>query len=135
MAYDEPTDGNIQHTTLAEHNTGAVPGTAVVDADGIVVADAGGAVVVDVDGIVVADEDVMPIAAIDYWRPVPFVSGGLASLSGHSAPLGMHRVSPYPTAPMTTVVNNLVVHRIMECMDYSASHSLELHHQGVANLI
>ena len=66
MASDEPPDGNIQHTTLVEHNTGAVPGTAVVDADGIVVADAGGAVVVDVDGIAVAEENAMPIATVDY---------------------------------------------------------------------
>ena len=40
MASDEP-------TTLVEHNTGAIPSTMVVDADGAAVADAGGAAVVD----------------------------------------------------------------------------------------
>ena len=41
MASDEPTDGNIQHTAPAEHNTGAVPGTTVVDVDGAAIVDAG----------------------------------------------------------------------------------------------
>ena len=66
MAFDEPTGGNIQHTTPAEHNTGAIPSTVIVNADGTAVVDAGGTMVVDGDGATVADEDVMPIAAIDY---------------------------------------------------------------------
>ena len=77
----------------------------------------------------------MPIATINYKRPMPFVSGGLASWSSHSALLGMHRASPYPTALTPTTVNNLAVHRIMERMGYSAGHGLGLHHQGDANLI
>ena len=64
-----------------------------------------------------------------------FVSRGLASWSGYSAPWDMHRASPCPTAPKMTAVNNLAVHRIMECMCYSASHGLGLHHQGDAHLI
>ena len=119
MASDEPTGGNIQHAAPAEHNTSAVPGAAIVDTD----------------GAVVANEHAMLITAIDDRRPVSFVSRGLASWSDHSAPLGMHRVSPYPTAPTTTAVNNLAVHRIMERMGYSAGHDLGLHHQGDANLI
>ena len=66
MAFDEPTSGNIQHIVLAEHNIGAVPGTAVVNADGTTVTNAGGTVVVDANGATVADEDAMPIAAVDY---------------------------------------------------------------------
>ena len=135
MAFYEPTGGNIQHTALAEHNTGVVPSTVVVDADGAAVTNAGGAAVVDANGTAVADKDAMPIAAIDYRRPMLFVSRGLASWSGHSAPLDVHRASPFPTASMTTAMNNLAVHRIMECMGYSAGHSLRLHHQGDANLI
>ena len=73
MASDEPIDGNIQHMAPLEHNTGTVPGAAVVDADGAVVADASGAAVVNADGTAVADEDAMPIVVIDYRRPVPFV--------------------------------------------------------------
>jgi hypothetical protein len=76
MASDEPTSSNIQHTALAEHNSCIVPG----------------AVVVDADGTAVADEDAMPIVAIDYRRPVPFVCGGLVSWSSHSAPRDVHRV-------------------------------------------
>ena len=83
----------------------------------------------------VADKDAMPIAAVDYRRPMPFVSEGLASWSGHSALLGMLLASPYPTVPTTTVVNNLAVHQIMERMGYSVGHGLRLHHQGDANLI
>ena len=49
-----------------EHNTGAVPGTTVVDVDGVAIANAGGAMVIDVDGTTVADEDAMPIATVDY---------------------------------------------------------------------
>ena len=62
MASDKPTGSNIQHTSPAEHNTSAVPGTVVVNADGVAVADAGGVAVVDGDGAAVADEDAMPIA-------------------------------------------------------------------------
>ena len=98
MASDKPTGGNIQHSTLVEHNTSAVPGAMVVDVDGAAVADAGGAVVVDVDGTMVADEDTMPITTVDYRRPMPFVSRGLALWSSHFALLGVHRASPYPTA-------------------------------------
>ena len=89
-ASDEPTSGYIQHMAQAEHNKGAIPSAIVVDADGAMVADVGGTVVVDDDGAMVVDEDAMPIAAVDYWRPMPFVSGGLASWSSHSAPLGVH---------------------------------------------
>ena len=64
-----------------------------------------------------------------------FVSGGLASWSDHSTSWDVHQASPYLTAPKTTTVNNLAVHRIMERMGYSAGHGLELHHQGDANLI
>ena len=135
MASDEPTGGNIQHMALAEDNTGAIPGAIVVDANGTAVVDTGGVVVVDGDGVAVADEDAMPIAAIDYRRPMSFASRGLASWSGHSIPLDVHRASPCPTTPTTTVVNNLAVHRIMEHMGYSAGHGLGLHHQGDANLI
>ena len=84
--------------------------------------------VVDADGVVVADEDAMRIATVDYRLPMSFVSRGLASWSGHSAPLGMHQASPCSMAPMMTAVNNLVVHRIIECMGYSAGHGLRLHH-------
>ena len=94
MASNEPTSGNIQHMALAEHNTGAIPGATVVDADGTIVADAGGATVVDADGAMVTDEDAMPIAVIDYKQPMPFVSGCLALWSGHFAPLDVHRASP-----------------------------------------
>ena len=66
MERDEPTGGNIQHTVLAEHNTGAIPSTMVVDADGAVVTDVGGTAVVDADGATVADEDATPIVAVDY---------------------------------------------------------------------
>ena len=66
MASNEPIDGNIQHTTLAEHNTSAVPGAVIVNANGTAVADASGAVVVDADGAVVTNEDAMPIAIVDY---------------------------------------------------------------------
>jgi predicted regulator of Ras-like GTPase activity (Roadblock/LC7/MglB family) len=66
MAFDEPTSDNIQHMAPVEHNTSVVPGTAIVDVDGIVVADAGGTVVVDVDGAVLANKDAMPIAITDY---------------------------------------------------------------------
>ena len=116
MASNEPTSGNIQHTAPAEHNTGAVPGTVVVNASGTIVANSSGTTVVDGDGTAVADEDAMPIATVDYRRPVPFVSGGLASWSGHFAPLDMHRASPCLMAPTTTAVKNLAVHRIMERM-------------------
>ena len=64
-----------------------------------------------------------------------FVSGGLASWSDHSTSWDVHQASPYLTAPKTTTVNNLAVHRIMERMGYSAGHGLGLHHQGDANLI
>ena len=90
MASDEPTDRNIYHTVPLEHNTSIVPSTVVVDADGAAVADAGGATVVDADGVVVADKDVMPIAIVDYRQPMLFVSRGLASWFGHSAPLDVH---------------------------------------------
>ena len=90
MTSDEPTDGNVQHTVLVEHNAGAVPSAAVVDADGAVVIDAGGATVVYADDDVVVDEDAMPIATVDYRQPVMFVSRGLASWSGYSAPLDVH---------------------------------------------
>jgi len=135
MAFDESTSGNIQHMALAEHNTGAIPSATVVDADGAVVADAGGAAVVNAEGTTVADEDAMPISAVDYRRPVLFVSRGLALWSSHSALLGVHRASPCPTASTTTAVNNLAVHQIMERMGYSAGHGLGLHYQGDANLI
>ena len=62
-----------------EHNTGVVPSATIVDADGTTVANAGGATVVDVDGTVVADEDAMPIAAVNYRRPMSFVSRGMES--------------------------------------------------------
>ena len=91
--------------------------------------------VVDADGTAVANEDTMAIVVIDYMQPIPFVSRGLASWSDHSAPWDVHRASPCLTAVMTTTVNNLAVHRIMECMGYSDGHSLGLHHQGNANLI
>jgi len=120
---------------LAEHNTSVVPSFAVDDADGAVVADAGGTAVVDADGAAVADEDAMLIATIDYRRLVLFVTGGLASSSGHSALWDVHQASPYPMAPPTTTMNNLAVHQIMKRMGYSAGHSLELHHQGDTNLI
>ena len=74
MAFGEPTGGNIQHMTPVEHNTNAIPGATVVDAD----------------GVVVADKDVMPIAIVDYRQPMLFVSRGLASWFGHSAPLDVH---------------------------------------------
>ena len=90
MASNEPTGGNIQHTAPVEHNTSTVPGALVVDADGAAVADASGSTVVDADGAAIADGDAMPIAAVDYRRPMLFVSGGLASWSSHSAPLGVH---------------------------------------------
>jgi len=61
MASDEPTDGKIQHTAPAEHNTRAIPGATVIDADSAAVANAGGAVVVHANGAVVADEDAMPM--------------------------------------------------------------------------
>ena len=128
MASDKPIGGNIQHTVPVEHNTSTIPSTVVVDADGATVADAGGIVVVDANGTTVADEDVMPIAVIDYRRPMTFVSRGLALWSNHSTPLGLHQASPCPTAPTPTAVNNLAVHRIMEHMGYSAGHGLELHH-------
>jgi hypothetical protein len=99
------------------------------------VADAGGTVVVDADGTMVANEDAIPIAAVDYRQPMLFVSEGLAPWSSHSDPLDVHRASPCLMAPMTTVVNNLAVHWIMERMGYSAGHGLGLHHQGDANLI
>jgi hypothetical protein len=66
MAFDEPIGGNIQYTAPAEHNTGAVPGATVVDANGTAVADAGGTMVVNANGAAIADEDAMPIAAIHY---------------------------------------------------------------------
>ena len=66
MASDEPTGSNIQHTVPAEHNTSDVPGTMVVNADGIAVADAGGIAVVNANDATVADEDAMPIVAVDY---------------------------------------------------------------------
>ena len=119
MASDEPTGGNIQHAAPAEHNTSAVPS----------------ATVVNTDGTMVADEHAVLIAAIDDRRPVSFVSRGLASWSGHSTPRGVHRASPCLTALMTTAVNNLVVHWIMERMGYSAGHGLGIHHQEDANLI
>jgi len=119
----------------AEHNTGTIPGVTVVDADVAVVADADGATVVDTNGTTVANEDAMPIATIDYRRPMSFVSGDLASWSDHSAPLDVHRASPCLMAPTMTTVNNLAVHWIMEHMGYSAGHGLRLHHQGDVNLI
>ena len=118
-----------------EHNIGAVPGAMAVDADGTVVADAGGAMVVDANGATVVNEDAMPIAAIDYKRPVSFVFEGLTSRSGHSAPRDVHRASPYLMVPKTTTVNNLAVHQIMERMGYSVGHALGMNHQGNANLI
>ena len=118
-----------------EHNTSIVPSTMVVDANGAAVVDAGGATVVDADGAAVVDEDAMGIAAVDYRRPMPFVSRGLASWSVHSAPLGVHQALPCSMALTTTTMNNLVVHRIMERMGYSVGHGLGLHHQGDANLI
>ena len=118
-----------------EHNTGAVPSTMVVDANGVAVADAGGATVVDADGAMVTDEDAMPIAGVDYKRPMPFVSRGLASWSSHSAPLSVHQTTPCLIASTPTAVNNLAVHQIMECMGYSDGHGLRMHHQGDANLI
>ena len=118
-----------------EHNTGVVPSTMVVDANGAAVADAGGTAVVDADGATVADEDAMPIAIVNYRQPVPFVSRGLPSWSGHFASRDVHRASPCSTAPTTTDVNNLAVHRIMECMGYSAGDGIGLHPQGDANLI
>ena len=66
MASDEPIDGNIQHMAPLEHNTGTVPGAAVVNADGTTVTDAGGAAVVNANGAVVLDEDAMLIAAVNY---------------------------------------------------------------------
>jgi len=66
MSFDEPIGGNIQHTTLAKHNTGAVPSATIVKANGATVADASGTTVVDANGTTVADEDAMPIAAVDY---------------------------------------------------------------------
>ena len=66
MAFDELTGGNIPHAVPIEHNTGAIPGATVVDADGSVIADAGGTTVVGADGIMVADEDTMPIVVVDY---------------------------------------------------------------------
>jgi hypothetical protein len=66
MASDEPTDDNIQHTVLEEHNTGADPRAMVVDANGATVADASGAMVVDADGAAVANKDAMSIATVDY---------------------------------------------------------------------
>ena len=57
------------------------------------------------------------------------------SWSNHSTPLDVHRALPYMMAPMTTTVNNLAVHRIMEHMGYSVGHGLELHHQWDTNLI
>jgi hypothetical protein len=118
-----------------EHNTSVVPGVTVVDAYGTAATDAGGAAVIDANGAMVTDEDAMPIAAIDYRRPVMFVSGGLTSWSGHSALQDVHRASPCPTAPTMTAMNNLAVHWIMERMGHSVGHGLELHHQGDANLI
>jgi hypothetical protein len=128
MASNESTGSNIQHTALAEHNTSTVPSATVVDTDGAVVVDAGGAVVVDADGVAVANEDAMPIAIVDYRQPMSFVSRGLGSWSGHSAPLGVHRASPCPTTLIPIVVNNIAVHRIMEHMGYNAGHGLGLHH-------
>ena len=84
MASDEPTGGNIQHATPAEHNTSTIPSSTVVDADGTSVVDASGAVVVDANGATVADEDAMPTVAVDYRWPMAFVSEGLASWSIHS---------------------------------------------------
>jgi sigma54-dependent transcription regulator len=69
---------------LVEHNTSAVLGATIVDADGITVANVGGVTVLDTNGVAVADEDAMPITIVDYRRPMPFVSGGVASLFGHS---------------------------------------------------
>ena len=60
-ASDEPTSGNIQHTVPAEHNTGVVPGAAVIDVDGTMVADASGITVVDAAGAMVVDEDACPL--------------------------------------------------------------------------
>jgi hypothetical protein len=110
MVSDEPTSSNIQQMVLVEHNIGTVPGVVVVDADGAAVADASGTTVVDADGAAVANEDAIPIAAINYRRLMPFVSGGLVSWSDHSAPLDVYQASPCPTAPMTTAMNNLAVH-------------------------
>ena len=90
---------------------------------------------IDVDGATVADDDAIPIVAVDYRQPMPFVFKGLASWSGHSAPRDVHQAMPCLMAPTTTSMNNLAVHRIMECMGYSGGHGLRLHHQGDANLI
>jgi hypothetical protein len=89
-----------------------------------------GIVIVDADGAAIADEDAMPIAVVDYSRPMPFVSRSLASWSSHCTPRDVYRASPYPMVPTTTAVNSLAVHRIMEHMGYSAGHGLGQHHQG-----
>ena len=98
MSFDEPIGGNIQHTTLAKHNTGAVPSATIVKANGATVADASGTTVVDADGAAVAKEDPMTIATLDYRQPITFVFRGLMSLSVHSAPQDMHQALPCPTA-------------------------------------
>jgi hypothetical protein len=54
VVHSDATDDNIQHMALVELGAGAIPSVAVVDAD----------------GIAVADEDAMPIATVDYRRPV-----------------------------------------------------------------
>ena len=102
MTSDEPTGGNIQHMTPVEHNTITVPSTVVIDADGAVVANVGGVAVVDANGAavddahgtMVVDEDAMPIAAMDYRRPMMFVFRDPTLSFGHLGPRDVHWASP-----------------------------------------